>query len=143
MRNRWTITKESSGDTEKGEGARQYTHRLVQGRGWKPLFAICYCRPGCCGALESVQIARILQVEDPPSIAVSSGYCARVDRDPCNGCGACLKACSFEAIAMDGEDKAVSSGLCVDKCRQDAVSLVRDERKGVPLDIDELTLRLG
>jgi len=27
----------------------------------------------------------------------------------------------------------------VDRCKQEALSLVRDERKGIPLDVDELS----
>lgn len=113
-------------------------------------FAICNCRPGVCGALESLQIARMLQVEDPPTIAAPSGYCARVDRSLCKGCGTCVKACPFKAINLDGEDKAVvifelcmGCGLCVDQCKQDAFSLARDERKGAPFDVEELSEARG
>lgn len=109
-------------------------------------FSICNCRPGVCGALESQQIAAMLQVESPPVIAAPSGYCARVDRSLCIGCGTCMETCPFKAINVDGEDKTVvifeacmGCGLCVDRCKQGAFSLVRDERKGIPLDIDELT----
>lgn len=108
-------------------------------------FSICNCRPGACGALESQQIAAMLQVESPPVIAAPSGYCARVDRSLCIGCGTCMEACPFQAIDIDGEDKAVvifepcmGCGLCVDRCKQGAFSLARDERKGIPLDIDDL-----
>jgi ferredoxin len=109
-------------------------------------FAICNCGPGVCDALEAAQIAGRLQVDNPPGIALASGYSARVDRSLCIGCGTCVKSCPFKAIALDGEDKAVvifdlcmGCGLCVDGCKQDAFSLVRDERKGTPLDIGELS----
>lgn len=68
-----------------------------------------------------------------------------MDRSLCCGCGTCIKACPFEAINLDGEDKAVvifdscmGCGLCVDECKQGAFALVRDERKGIPFDLDEL-----
>jgi ferredoxin len=108
-------------------------------------FSICNCGPGTCDALEAARIAGMLQVDDPPYIALASGYYARVDRSLCIGCGTCVKSCPFEAVRLDGEDKAVvifescmGCGLCVDRCEQKAISPVRDERKGVPLDIDDL-----
>ncbi|MEW6555364.1 MAG: 4Fe-4S binding protein [Actinomycetota bacterium] len=108
-------------------------------------FSICNCRPGVCGALESQRIAGMLQVPSPPTIAAPSGFCARVDRDLCIGCGTCMEACPFQAINLDGEDKAVvifeacmGCGLCVDVCKQGACGLARDERKGIPLDLDNL-----
>ncbi len=109
-------------------------------------FSICNCGPYTCDALEAARLAAMLRVDDPPGIAVASGFRAEVDRSLCIGCGTCVKSCPFEAIKLDGEDKAVvifeacmGCGLCVDRCEQEAVSLVRDERKGIPLDIDELT----
>ena len=108
-------------------------------------FGICNCSQAGCDALESAQIARRLQVEDPPCIALASGYGARVDRSLCTGCGTCIKTCPFKAVSQDGEKKAViiydlcmGCGLCVDKCEQEALSLVRDERKGIPFDVEEL-----
>jgi ferredoxin len=108
-------------------------------------FAICNCGPGACDALEAARIAASLQVENPPGIALASGYCARVDRSLCEGCGQCVRSCPFGAVALDGEDKAVvvfdlcmGCGLCADGCGRGALSLVRDERKGIPLDIGEL-----
>jgi ferredoxin len=108
-------------------------------------FSICNCRPGVCGALESQQLAAMMKVENPPGIAAPSGFCAVVDRSLCTGCGTCADACPFNAIDIDGEDKAavifescMGCGLCTEKCEQGAFSLVRDERKGIPLDIDAL-----
>jgi len=109
-------------------------------------FSICNCGPDTCDALEASHIARRLQVERPPNIVLASGYCAHVDRSLCTGCGTCVKSCPFQAVALDGEDKAVvifascmGCGLCVERCKQEAMSLVQDERKGVPLDIDQLS----
>jgi Pyruvate/2-oxoacid:ferredoxin oxidoreductase delta subunit len=56
-----------------------------------------------------------------------------------------VQACPFKAIALDDEDKAevvfdlcMGCGLCVDTCKESAISLVRDERKAAPLDVAEL-----
>ena len=34
--------------------------------------------------------------------------------------------------------RCLGCGLCVDTCKENAISLVRDERKGIPLDVAEL-----
>jgi Pyruvate/2-oxoacid:ferredoxin oxidoreductase delta subunit len=108
-------------------------------------FAICNCSPGACDALEAARIAARLQVENPPGIALASGYCAHADSSLCIGCGTCMESCPFKAIVPDDEGKAVvlfdlcmGCGLCADGCEQEAFSLVRDGRKGIPLDIAEL-----
>jgi ferredoxin len=109
-------------------------------------FSICNCGPGVCDALEAAQIAARLRVDDPPGIALASGHLAQVDRSLCIGCGTCVESCPFQAISLNGEERAevifascMGCGLCVERCEQGAFSLVRDERKGIPLDIDELS----
>ncbi len=102
----------------------------------------CNCCSCCCAGMEAVRTTRLLQVADPPAVGAPSGYAARVDRELCSGCGACAGACHFEAIEMDGENRSLTvysrcmgCGICVEACAAGARSLVRDERKGLPLDI--------
>jgi heterodisulfide reductase subunit A-like polyferredoxin len=70
----------------------------------------------------------------------SSGYVAQVDETLCAACATCADACAFEAIEMDGTaivnwESCMGCGVCVGQCPNEAVTLVRDERKGVPLDV--------
>ena len=74
----------------------------------------------------------------------SSGYVARLDRDQCAACGTCAGYCQFNAISLDDGLAVVDTvacmgcGICVSKCPQEAFSLVRDESRGEPLEIQRL-----
>jgi heterodisulfide reductase subunit A-like polyferredoxin len=74
-------------------------------------------------------------------IMASSGFIAELDRDLCNQCGACVDACPFNALSTNDSgvernwEKCMGCGVCVEKCPTQAMSLVRDEKKGLPLDV--------
>lgn len=71
----------------------------------------------------------------------SSGYVSQVDEDLCIGCSDCNEFCQFGALeVVEGVnqviyDKCMGCGVCISKCEQGALFLVRDEAKGVPLEI--------
>jgi len=97
-------------------------------------YAICNCCKCCCGGVEAMTRYGI------PMMA-SSGYVAALDRELCNLCGACVDACPFDAISMNDStvernwEVCMGCGVCVEKCPTQAMSLVRDEKKGIPLDV--------
>ena len=73
----------------------------------------------------------------------SSGYVAEVDLSQCAGCGSCQERCQFGAISVNGHAvidaaQCMGCGVCVSQCPQEAMSLVRDESRGVPLELDVL-----
>jgi len=73
-------------------------------------------------------------------VIASSGYVAQVDGTRCKACGSCLDCCPFEASQVDGKaavkwEACMGCGVCIERCPNEARSLVRDERKGVPLDV--------
>lgn len=74
----------------------------------------------------------------------SSGYVASVDEALCDACGTCADVCPFGAQSLDSHcvvawDKCMECGVCVDQCTNEALSLLRDEGKGIPLDVSVLT----
>ena len=73
----------------------------------------------------------------------ASGYVAQVDEDACAGCGTCELLCPFDAIHVDGWatvewQKCMGCGICESQCTVHGITLVRDERRGIPLDVRAL-----
>ena len=54
---------------------------------------------------------------------------AKIDKDTCVGCGACVDTCPVSAIKMDGdkadiaESDCIECGACVGGCPCEAISL--------------------
>lgn len=99
-------------------------------------YALCNCCKCCCGGIQAM-------VKYGTPMVAPSGYISRVDETRCSGCGTCEEVCPFGAIQVDDAavviwDKCMGCGVCVGQCRDDAVSLVRDEGKGIPLDVRAL-----
>ena len=96
-------------------------------------YAICNCCKCCCGGIQAMRKHGV------PMVA-PSGYVARVDEGLCEGCQTCEKTCAFGAIHVNGTaavdwEICMGCGVCVGQCPKEALSLARDERKGVPLDV--------
>ncbi len=99
-------------------------------------YAICNCCKCCC--------AGIRMMGQGMKLLVSSGYVAQIDRELCAVCGDCVPVCPFNAITQDDDgihhdwEKCLGCGACEGVCATGAVSLLRDERKGLPLDVRAL-----
>ena len=131
------ITQGEAVDILRAEHERGHVHHAffkdaMLGR----FYAICNCCACCCGAMQAARLG-------VPMLA-SSGYVSQADPDLCAGCAACEAACQFGAISMADDRSVVDAGLCMgcgvcpDKCPNGAMQLVRDEAKGIPLEIDVL-----
>jgi len=101
-------------------------------------YSICNCCKCCCGGIEAM-------VKYNTPMMASSGYIAQIDNDICTSCGICIDVCHFTALSKNKICAAVDwelcmgCGICVEQCPNEAISLVRDEKKGVPLDVRLLT----
>ncbi len=97
------------------------------------MYAMCNCCKCCCGGIETM-------VKYGTPMVASSGFVARVDASKCEACGTCEKSCPFGAIKTDKTaavnwEKCMGCGVCEAKCPNQAMSLVRDEKKGIPFDV--------
>jgi len=99
-------------------------------------YAICNCCKCCCGGIQAMR--------GGVAMMASSGYVAEIDPALCGRCEVCAEVCPFNAIAR-GEDgmvrdweKCLGCGACEVKCTNQAIRMVRDERKGIPLDVRAL-----
>ena len=99
-------------------------------------YAICNCCKCCCGGIQMMK-------KGVPMLA-SSGYVAEIDSDLCAGCDDCMEACPFDALTKNGDgvarnwDLCMGCGVCETACSTGAISMVPDERKGIPLDVRAL-----
>jgi ferredoxin len=135
-RTRW-ITRDDAERILREEHERGHVHHAffkdaMLGR----FYAICNCCQCCCGAMQA-------HFNGVPMLA-SSGYVSQSDPTLCIGCGECVEFCQFGALDLQEEasrvdwDACMGCGVCVDKCSQGALALVRDERKGTPLEMRSL-----
>ncbi len=96
-------------------------------------YVICNCCKCCCGGIEAMTRYGI-------PLMASSGYVAQVNNDLCAACGTCENICPFGAVEVEETaivnwDACMGCGVCTGQCASEAISLVRDERKGDPMDV--------
>jgi Pyruvate/2-oxoacid:ferredoxin oxidoreductase delta subunit len=103
---------------------------------------ICSCCSCCCGGIEGMKLARRLPGDVKVTNMISSGYSVKVDTEACTSCGKCVDVCAFDACRKsDGGtvydwEACLGCGVCIAGCPSGARTLVRDSRKGDPLDVD-------
>jgi Pyruvate/2-oxoacid:ferredoxin oxidoreductase delta subunit len=136
QRSRW-ITRDEAVAILQAEDRRGHVHHaFFKDAMLDRFYAICNCCECCCGAMHAHHTGT-------PMLA-SSGYVSQVQGDVCTGCADCEEYCQFGALeVVDGVntvnyDLCMGCGVCVEKCPQGALKLVRDEAKGVPLEISAL-----
>jgi ferredoxin len=137
QRSRW-VTPEEAVEILRAESERGHVHHaFFKDAMLERFYAICNCCACCCGAMQAHQVG-------VPMLA-PSGYVCRGDAALCIACGACVDVCQFGALSLGegaiavDDDACMGCGVCISKCAQDALSLVRDVRKGEPLDVRALT----
>jgi len=100
-------------------------------------YAICNCCKCCCVGVLAMNKFGMRSLSP-------SGYVTELDEARCTNCGKCAEACPFGAISFTEKklgfdwDKCMGCGVCVSQCPKEARSLVRDEKKGIPMDIREI-----
>ncbi len=91
----------------------------------KKISNICCCCGCCC------QVLKNIKKHPHPSAQVSSPFMARLDPEPCSGCGVCVDRCQMGALQIKDEKaildgtKCIGCGLCVSACPTGALRLQR------------------
>ncbi len=134
------ITQEEALEILRAEHERGHVHSAwFKDACLDRFYCICNCCKCCCGGIEEM-------TKHDASMMVSSGYIASINKNLCTSCGVCVSMCPFEALIMDDTstldwERCMGCGVCVNQCSANAISLVRDERKGEPLDVNMLAGR--
>jgi len=131
------ITSDEAIEIIKAEDERGHVHHaFFKDAMLQRFYAICNCCECCCGAINAHK-------HGTPMLA-SSGYVAQIDEEMCISCEACVDYCQFDALEMKDFSMSVNyencmgCGICIDKCDQESITLVADEKKGIPLEIFSL-----
>jgi ferredoxin len=69
------------------------------------MYAICNCCSCCCIGMKAGRAGF--------SPIAASGYLAYVERECCTGCGSCVDACMFHAVAIDDGTATVDAAACM------------------------------
>ena len=108
---------------------------------------ICSCCSCCCGAMEATRLGQ--RFDETLTMFAPSGYSVVHDAGRCKSCKKCREVCVFKATTFGPDNSRIYNvaacmgcGLCTERCRQQALSLVRDQSKGDPLDVDALREKL-
>ncbi len=131
------VTPDEAVDILKAENARGHVHHaffkdVALGR----FYAICNCCSCCCGAMQAQK--------NGVGMLAPSGYVVSCDAEKCVGCGNCAPFCQFGALKARDRALQVKAarcmgcGACVSKCPKQALSLVLDPCRGMPLLVDDL-----
>ncbi len=136
-RSRWISSDEAvailKSEHEQGHVHHAFFKDAMLGR----FYAICNCCACCCGAMQANR-------QGIPMLA-SSGYIATISTTKCTRCLSCQRHCPFSALTEHegsvsvNKKKCMGCGICTSVCKPEAISMVREPSKGVPLSIQHLT----
>jgi Pyruvate/2-oxoacid:ferredoxin oxidoreductase delta subunit len=131
------LTRQEALDLLEAEHARGHVHSAwFKDAMMDRFYAICNCCTCCCGGIAGMR-------RGYPMMA-GSGYAAEIENSLCGDCGDCSERCPFGALKSNGGAvvvdwaKCMGCGVCETACQAGAIRLVRDERKGVPMDVRAL-----
>ncbi|MGE5379370.1 MAG: DUF362 domain-containing protein, partial [Candidatus Saccharibacteria bacterium] len=132
------VTKEEALEVLREEDERGHMHTAwFKDAMMDRFYAVCNCCKCCCVGLRGMKVNGL-------NMIAPSGYSAIRDEELCTTCGKCANVCPFDAVTVENKivvfdhEKCMGCGVCVGLCPQHAMSLIRDETKGVPLDVREM-----
>ncbi|OJX45860.1 MAG: 4Fe-4S ferredoxin [Chloroflexi bacterium 44-23] len=133
---RWITQTEAIRILEQEDQRGHVHHAFFKEAMLDRFYAICNCCECCCGAIKFHSMGT--------PMLVSSGYLAVIEETECIACGTCIDTCQFHALSLDETgafavvdyEACMGCGICVGQCSQQAIELVLEPAKGVPLIVD-------
>lgn len=101
---------------------------------------ICSCHPDYCVGLQGMRMAKDLTYAEGVTNHAPSGYTIAIDAARCTDCGACVKACHFDALTASSIPPAyrlencLGCGLCAEACPEHAIAMQPDPMRPLALD---------
>ncbi|MDD3717564.1 MAG: 4Fe-4S binding protein [Actinomycetota bacterium] len=108
------------------------------------LMTICHCCPCCCLSTAIPYASR----ETRDTVVKLEGVSIELDAEKCNGCGKCVKVCTFKQIevvdkkAVIGEE-CKGCGRCAMACKQEAISVRIDDPTYIEACVDRIAARVN
>ncbi len=108
------------------------------------LMTICHCCPCCCLSTAIPYASR----ETRDTVVKMDGLSVVVDEEKCNGCGKCVKNCTFQQITIVGKKAVIGEeckgcGRCAMVCKQDAISIRIDDPSYIESCVERISAKVN
>ena len=108
------------------------------------LMTICHCCPCCCLSTSIPYASR----ETRDTVVKLEGLTITVDAEKCNGCGKCVKTCTFKQMEVVNKKAVIGEeckgcGRCAMVCKQEAISIRIDDPSYIEACVERISSKVN